>query len=217
MKLDRIMAIPRSLIKNIQWFGLKDGCKIPVLVSNKTRLKGVTRGKIKVLKPSFACVNIGFGGSEGVIENRYSSVILGKEAQLVFKGRAALASGFSIRADAGVMTVGADFSCNRNCFFACYQGITIGDRVLLGWNVNIRDSDGHRVFENDIPKPNCGEVVIGNHVWIAAETHVLKKARIPDECVVGYRSCVTKPFEEPHCLIAGYPAKVICENITWER
>lgn len=58
---------------------------------------------------------------------------------------------------------------------------------------------------------------IGEHVWIASYVDVLKGVNIPDGSVIAYRSCVTKAFNEKGSLIAGYPAKVIRDNIEWKR
>ena len=102
--------------------------------------------------------------------------------------------------------------------FFCDNITTIGNDVLIGWNVNIRSSDGHHIYDtvtklnNPIVKP----VTIGNHVWIASNVDILKGSYIPDNCVVAYRSCVLSRFTTPHCIISGYPAKVLRENISWK-
>ena len=94
--------------------------------------------------------------------------------------------------------------------------------MLLGWNVNVRDSDGHNIeydmastlIQPNIKEPQC---TIGNHVWLASYVDILRGVGISDESVVAYRSCVTKSFNDEACLIAGYPAKVIRKNIKWTR
>ena len=54
-------------------------------------------------------------------------------------------------------------------------------------------------------------------MWIAANVDILKGVHVGDGCVIGYRSCLTKSIEDEHCLIAGYPAKILKRNIFWER
>lgn len=39
---------------------------------------------------------------------------------------------------------------------------------------------------------------------------------IPDGCVIGANSFVTKKFYESNCMIAGTPARIIKKNIRWE-
>lgn len=43
----------------------------------------------------------------------------------------------------------------------------------------------------------------------------MKNVTIPDECIVGAGSVVTKRFDRDHCVIAGNPARVVRENVRW--
>lgn len=214
MKLDKILALPRSLILNVALFGW-GGVKCPIIFSNDTKLKGIKRNKIIVDKKSFGIVSIGFQGTEG-LEKRRTSIII-KEGSIRFKGKASLCSGTSIRVDAGNLVFGNEFSCNNNCFFSCSIGITFGEDVLLGWNINVRDSDGHIIYESGIKKESVKPVNIGNHVWIASLVDILKGVEIPDGCVIGYRSCLTGSYINRNSLIAGYPAREIQKNIEWKH
>lgn len=118
------------------------------------------------------------------------------------------------------MCIGKGFTANRNCCFSSDNDMMIGNDVLLGWNVNIRTSDGHPLFKVDDRKKELNpskSVHIGEHVWLAANVDIMKGVCIPDNCIVGYRSCVTKPFDEQYCVIAGFPAKIVKHNVCWER
>lgn len=53
------------------------------------------------------------------------------------------------------------------------------------------------------------EIVIGNNVWLGAQTTILKGARIGDGCVVAARAVVLKGDYPPNSILAGSPAKVI--------
>lgn len=117
----------------------------------------------------------------------------------------------------GVIQIGHNIYCNKNIMISCDKCIQIGNDVLMGWNVAIRDSDGHQIFVDNSPKQNEKSVVIGNHVWICTEAHILKGSAIPNDCVVGYHSIVCTSFQQPNSLITGSPAKIIQNNITWEK
>lgn len=54
-------------------------------------------------------------------------------------------------------------------------------------------------------------------MWIGKRVLCLKGTIIPDNCVVGGGSVVTKRFDEPNSIIVGNPAKVINTNIFWEE
>ena len=96
-------------------------------------------------------------------------------------------------------------------------GITFGEDVLLGWNINVRDSDGHVIYKDGIQKESLKPVSIGDHVWIASFVDILKGVVIPDGCVIGYRSCLTGLYTSKNSLIAGYPAREIQGNIEWKH
>ena len=212
------LCFPKSFFINWKLFGIKEALVCPILFLGSVKCHGIHKGKIIINSNSKyrAMIHFGFGGSFGICANRQEYLNIGKQGKIVFNGPAAFAPGFSIRVDEGVLVFGAYFSCNKNCFFSCTSGMSFGNEVLVGWNSNFRDSDGHIMTHNSIEKPFLKPVRIGNHVWIASEVDILKGVEIPDECVVGYRSCVTKKFDEPNCLIGGYPAGVIQKGITWK-
>ena len=219
MKLSILLAIPRSFLINIILFGIRGGC-IPLIISNRVKVKGIKRGKIKIHGDYNKRILFGFGGTEGICGNRNSYLIIGNEGIVEFYGKAFFGAGSSIRCDHGTLKFGNNFWCNKNCFFSCSEGISFGDDVLLGWNVNIRDTDGHDIVYDQARSDKNShnhECQIGNHVWLASCVDILKGVSIPSGSVVSYRSCVTKTFYKERSLIAGYPAKVIRENIEWRR
>jgi serine acetyltransferase len=60
-------------------------------------------------------------------------------------------------------------------------------------------------------------VFIGRHVWVGEETYITKKVTIPDDCVIGAKSVVTKRFEQSNVAIAGNPARIVRQNVEWIR
>jgi len=207
------IAICKSLIFNLRHFGTK-GLKMPVLIARKCRL--AVKGKVQLCSFQFGIVKIGFGGSPAIVEKAYSRFAVKKNAVVVFNGKAGISAGTSICVDKGTLVVGENFSTNKNCLIACSKGIQIGNDVTLGWNVNVRDNDGHTVVDEVTGVASeSKEVKIGNHVWLCAYADVLKGSTIPDDSVVAYRSLVTKAFDRPSVLIGGVPAKILKENIRW--
>lgn len=90
--------------------------------------------------------------------------------------------------------------------------VKIGSGVNIAWDCNILDRDYH-AFEVDreVIKP----VVIEDHVWIGCRSIVLKGVTIGEGAVVAAGSVVTKSVPAG-CLVAGNPAKIIKENVTWK-
>ena len=186
------------------------------MFAHNTKIHGLRKGCITV-QPNNGRVFVGFSGTEGIQPIKSTQLFIGKSGQIVFEGKAVLASSTTVRVDSGVCTFGNHFNCNTNCFISCTRKVTFGSNCLLGWNVNVRDSDGHVIITNGKKGDSSKPVKIGNNVWIAANVDILKGVTIGSGNVVGYRSCVTKSIHEHNCLVAGYPAKVIKNNIEWER
>lgn len=211
----KLLAIPKSVYYNIRLFGM-GGVKLPILFSRNVRILGLRKGCIEVEKKETR-IYVGFDGVKGIEAARHTNVIIGQNGKIVFQGNAFIASGTSIRVDDGICTFGTGFSCNTNCFISCTEKVAFGKNCLLGWNVNVRDSDGHTIVIDNIKKSALKPVVIGDNVWIAANVDVLKGVSIGSGSVIGYGSCVTRPIVQENCLIAGYPAKIIQNGVYWEK
>ena len=92
------------------------------------------------------------------------------------------------------------------------ESVKIGKGCVISHNVTIIDSDTHCV---DVPghiptKP----VTIGNHVWIGNRAMVLKGVTIGDGAIIAAGAVVSKDVP-PNTMVAGVPAKIIKENVTW--
>ena len=97
--------------------------------------------------------------------------------------------------------------------------IIIGKDCMFSYDIEFRTGDGHTVYDiNTHEALNPSEdIIIGNHVWIGRGSTILKGANIPSNCIVGANSTVNKKFNKENCIIAGLPAKIIKENINWDR
>lgn len=76
--------------------------------------------------------------------------------------------------------------------------VSIGRRSILGgrnssiWTHNRRDG---------------APVEIGDYCYVGSEIRMAPGARIPDCCIVGLGSVITRSLDTPYSLIAGVPAK----------
>lgn len=111
-----------------------------------------------------------------------------------------------------VLTLGNNSFLNNGGSLCCKQSITIGDDTVIGDGTVIRDTDSHTM----VGKENTAPIVIGDHVWIGVNCIILKGVTIGNGAVVSAGSVVVHDIP-PKCLAAGVPAKVIRENVEWER
>lgn len=110
--------------------------------------------------------------------------------------------------------------------------ITIGDNVDIGIGTIIHSTNGVTIGDNTVIAGQCyiidsnhgtaaGELIrsqksiaaedgihIGNDVWIAAQSTILKGARIEDHAVVGANSMVNSVIPK-NAIAVGSPAKII--------
>lgn len=105
-----------------------------------------------------------------------------------------------------------------NMFVRGKTYIDIGKNCLIAHSVDISTTDFHTVLNSDGVKTNSdSSVAVGDHVWIGKRVTITKGVVIPSESIVGASSVVTKQFFSPNVVIAGNPAVVKKQGITWCR
>jgi acetyltransferase-like isoleucine patch superfamily enzyme len=102
---------------------------------------------------------------------------------------------------------------NRHCNIKCYERIEIGKNVIISENVTMWDSDVHKINNTQkITSP----IKIKNNVWIGANVTILKGGTIGEGAVIAAGTIVNKDVKS-NSLVGGIPAKILKENITWEK
>lgn len=217
-----LLGFPKSLYINLKILPFKDVLKLPVLVSANTRLSGISRNTIKITQSnlSFGMIKIGIlEESSGIIEAKENYLGTDGVSTIIFNGKMNMASGGCLKVTSGgSLIIGDGVSFNTHCKVLCKKAVTIGGGVLFGWNVTINDWDGHPVYDKiGTLLNNPRQVTIDNDSWIGANVTLLKGSHIPKGAVVGYGSIVTKSFDTTNAIIVGNPARVVKEEIEWQK
>lgn len=152
----------------------------------------------------------------GVKENPKSKVetriSLQQNSKIYVKNNFRVGFGTDIRVfKNGKLTLGSGY-INGFSQVVCAENIEIGDDVAIAREVVIRDTDAHEILDKEHIKVK--PVKIGNHVWIGAKAMIMKGVTIGDGAIIAAGAIVTKDVPT-NCVVAGVPAKVIKENITW--
>lgn len=98
--------------------------------------------------------------------------------------------------------------------------LNIGKECMFSGETAIWCTDGHIIRNN-----NTNEIInrikhgisIGDHCWIGHRAVILKNTIIKNNTIVGAGSIVSGNFDKENIIIAGNPAKIIKENVNWDR
>ena len=209
-----LLSLPKTLYFNFKALPLSQAIILPILIGWNTKIISAKSGVIQFpngCRPLM--VRLGFAGSPSVpTDHRGRVSIYG--GSLTFEGRACFAAGSTLD-NSGVMTIGKNFSSNKNTFISCSKEVTIGEEVMLGWNVQIYDASGHTIYYKGQAKHSQASIKVGNHVWICSYATLLKGAEIGDGSIVAWRSLLTKSIPLKNVLVAGNPAVVKSDDISW--
>lgn len=216
-----LLDLPATLYVNFRVFPFPVGRKLPVYASRSCRVKGLCRNCMEITGPIRRGM-IAFGKENGtLLGNRGYAVnlVFKKGAKLHFSGEATFAKGSSLLVERQAsLSFGDRFSCNTGSTLLAYKAITFGDDVVLGWNVLVRDGDGHFLRDGAGNVVNHAKSVkVGNHVWLCNDTSVLKGVKIPDGVVVACNSLVTKSLPQENCVYGGNPPRPLRTNVEWVR
>ncbi len=149
-----------------------------------------------------------------------STLIIGKGCTILNNSKENLA-GISHSTSIATVTETAQLIINEYCgfsgnFICCAQKIIIGKYVNVGTGACIYDTDFHPIDylqrrNNpgfDLNQVSSAPVIIGDDVWIGANSIILKGVNLGDRTIVAAGSVVTKSFPSD-CIIGGNPAKII--------
>ena len=115
------------------------------------------------------------------------------------------------------VTIGKNVAFTKSLIVSCGKNnhILIDDDCMISTNTEIWGCDGHSILKDGEIINLSKSIYIGKHTWIGANAKILKGANIQENCVIGANSLVTSGKIKNNSLIAGNPAKIIKENITW--
>lgn len=174
----------------------------------------------KVVKSSFS-----FNGKNNSIifnDNAnmyYTNInIVGNNNKVTFNGCSGILS-LVLRGNNCEINIGKD-STMETCYMVCMgqnNSITIGNDCMFSGKVEMWNSDTHLITDMERNGINPSKPInIGNHVWLGKNVKILKGVTIGNNSVVGMGSIVTKDIPE-NSIAAGNPAKIIKNNIKWEK
>ena len=121
--------------------------------------------------------------------------------------------------DGGIVEIGHNTHFSGKIHIACIEGkkIHIGDMCLFSDTITFRTGDSHSILDNDGNRINIAkDITIGDHVWIGQQVIVLKGSIVGSDSIVGTGSLLTGKTYDSNSVIAGSPAQVIKQHVSWD-
>lgn len=191
-----IRAFIPSLIFNLRHLPFSQARHLPIMIykgkfMNNTG-KFIIEGDVHFGMIELGRYRVSLFPSNGiVVENR---------GVIVFRGKAIIGNDSAITlGETGRLEFGKNFSSSAGLKIACYDSISFGDNISIGWNTMIVDTDFHSLksVENGekSPKHCYAPISIGDSTWLGNGCKIYKGVTIPAFCVVGADTISHKKVE----------------------
>ncbi len=129
----------------------------------------------------------------------FTVIEIGKQSILKLGKMIRMRSGSKVIVrDKADIHIGDNTFLNYGCIIVGHEKIYIGNNVQFGPNVLIYDHDHDFRADNGLKnlKYKSSPVIIGDNVWIGANTVILRGTKIGDNCVVGAGSVLKGDYKE---------------------
>ena len=150
-------------------------------------------------------------GNYVYIENDVSLKIF-NNGKLHIESGSSISKGTVIFAlDNSKLSIGKDTYIGENNNIRCSGEISIGKNVMISQLISILDgkyeySDKKKLISDQ--GYERGKIIIGDDVWIGANSVILPNVTIGNGAIIGAGSVVTKNVQE-YAIVGGNPAKII--------
>lgn len=161
------------------------------------------------------------GGDLDFGRSYYKKPVASTHLAIRKNGRMTTAGPFIICAGADVevfsgghLDIGSGGGSNVGLTVVCADHIKLGNSVMMGRHVTIRDNNGGH-WMNLPGYKNSKPVEIGDHVWLCEGCTIMPGVKIGTGAVVGAKAVVFNNVPA-NTLVTGNPAEVVCEQVEWK-
>lgn len=152
-----------------------------------------------------------------------SSLLVGGDRATVFLGSSCvLTAGELYCGGASTIVLHGPLVATRGAVVDARNGgsIVAGADQLWAADVYVATDDMHRLERRSTGErlnPFGADIRIGPHVWLGRDAVVTGHAEIGEGSVVGMRSLVRGQKVPSFSVVAGWPARVVREDVTWSH
>lgn len=118
------------------------------------------------------------------------------------------------------LSIGESTFVGHHSHLACTEDgskLIIGGDGMISSYVQVRTGDSHSIVDMEGNRINKAQpVFVGDHCWLGEGSKVLKGVTLEGDDIVSTGAIVTKSFGK-NVLLGGIPAKVLKDNVTWDK
>ena len=212
------VSIWKTLVANFLYLKWKDAIKLPIVVCKGAKFHTTLGWVVFDCPIKFGLLRIGSLSARNV-DSKYERTIIYNEGKIIVNGYIWIGVGCRVNIYKGAeLYLGKNLKVTGRTTVICRKRIIIGDDCLFSWDIQIMDTDFHKVFDGNDCQINVDkEIVIGSHVWIGARSTVLKGSQIPANSVIAAGSLFSGKRERESCIYVGQgkDLSVVKERIKW--
>lgn len=149
-----------------------------------------------------------------VIKGNANKIVLGDRVRF-FEGGALVVEG-----DGCLIEIEEACTFHNVSFAATEQAskIQVGSDCMFSANISVKNGDSHSILDRVTGKRlnYTRDVYIGRHVWVGPSAVILKGVTVGNHAVIAASALVTKDVPN-NAIVAGNPARIVREEITWDR
>lgn len=215
----------KSIIKQNKYLSKPFGYLYDKYLIIKYALKGVkvvNKGKGRIKKYIWGMNNTIVIGEGSKLDN-VKFRIVGNNNRIIFGNNCIVMKNNSFWMEGSniEIIIGNNCTFNHSNHFCAQENetkIILGDDCMFSNNIIVRTSDSHKVLDKETGERvnNPENIVIGKHVWVAAQALILKGVKIGEDSIIATKAVVSKDVPSGS-IVAGVPAKVVKTNVTWSR
>ena len=166
-------------------------------------------GKIRLTKGAKLYVGINYSYPVPAVLDIYQGV-------LSINGQVSINRGCKVRISKNAtLEIGNGTFINEGAKIYCEEGIKIGENCAIAFDAKLLDTDIHKIFRKGEHINKNLSVVIGDKVWIGANSVVLKGTEIESNTIIGANTLVRGKCNSCN-IYAGNPGHIITEFNNWE-
>lgn len=197
-----LRSLPQTIYFNFHYLPLCQAVKLPILLY-KPHLKKL-KGTVKIFgKAKFGVVRLGF--PQVSLYQNSGITIENQGGTILFRGRCGIGNNsFLSIGPKGCVEFGDRFNASTTLRLVSYDKITFHERVRLGWDILIMDTDFHKLTKLDGGYSHGhAPIEIGADNWIGSGCRIMKRTKTPDHCVVAAGTFLSSPISVAEYSVVG--------------